>query len=510
YTTVNLAIAASTSASDVITISAGTVTEKVLLTKSLTIKGAGMGSTILQPLATPISASGNVAFSLTTNGNTITLQDMTIQNGFNAASGGGVRVIGSGTTSTLNLTNLKISNNKATKGGGVYIQGPVVLIGTSCNITGNTATDIGPNTTGGGGIAINPQTTFAANVTIKNSTISNNGVAATAKNNGGGISVQCGSTASGISNSLWIENSTIYGNSTGYAGKSGGGIYFMTAPTGQAVAPTQTVTLNHCTIANNTTNAGTGGDGVCIDDAGGYTTTLVMNNTIVMNNSGSTSNQSQVGTNVASQAKITDGGVTNIITGIITGGLWVTATPSNNNIIDGTGNLAFASGLSSDVTPVLLIGSASIAKDYVVTNSLVPALATDQLGNARVGLTDAGAYEYQPVSYTVAASAGANGVITSGTGIYENGATATLVATSSVGYGFLNWTEGATVVSTLATYPFTVSRAVSLVANFVTHSLVSASPADLNGTVSATSTYVNDGASFTLTATPSVGYGFLN
>ncbi len=510
YTTINLAIAASTSSSDVITISAGTITEKVLLTKSLTIKGAGMGSTILQPLATPISGSGNVAFALTTNGNTITLQDMTIQNGFNTASGGGVRVIGSGTSTTLNLTNLKITTNKATKGGGIYIQGPVVLNVTACNITGNTATDIGPNTTGGGGIAINPQTTAAANVTIKNSTISNNVVAATAKNNGGGISVQCGSTASGINNSLWIENSTIYGNSTGFAGKSGGGIYFITAPTGQAVAPTQTITLNHCTIANNTTNAGTGGDGVCIDDAGGYITTLVMNNSIVMNNSGSTSNQSQVGTNAVSQAKITDGGVKNIITGIITGGLWVTATLSNNNIIDGTGNLAFAGSLSSDATPVLLIGPTSIAKDYVVTNSLVPALATDQLGNPRVGNPDAGAYEYQAASYTIAATAGANGVVTSGTGSYDTGTTATLVATPSAGYGFLNWTEGATVVSTSATYAFTVSRAVSLVANFVAQSVISASAADLNGSVSAASTAVNNGSPVTLTATPATGYSFLN
>jgi len=472
-----------------------------------------MGSTILQYSATPVSGSGNATFALTTNGNTITLQDMTVQNGFNAASGGGVRVIGSGTVSTLNLTNLKITANKATKGGGVYIQGPVILNVTGCNITGNTATDVGPNTTGGGGIAINPQTTAAANVTIKNSTISNNVVAATAKNDGGGIIVQCGANASSaVNHTLWIENSTIYGNSTGYAGRNGGGIFFSTVATAQATAPTQTVTLNHCTIAKNTTNAGTGGDGVCVDNAGYYATTLVMNNSIVMDNSGSTSNQSQVGTNAVSQAKIANGGgINNNIFGILTGETWVTAATTHNNLTAAVSELAFVSSLSSgDATPVLLIGSGSIARDYVVSNLLSPALTTDQLNNSRSGVTDAGAYEYQPVNYTIGATAGANGSITSGTGIYENGTSATLLATPASGYGFLNWTESATIVSTDASYIFPVSANRTLVANFVTHSLISASSADANGIVSATSTYVNDGASFTLTATPNSGYSFLN
>ena len=54
-----------------------------------------------------------------------------------------------------------------------------------------------------------------------------------------------------------------------------------------------------------------------------------------------------------------------------------------------------------------------------------------------------------------------------GTGEYEQGAEATLVATPAAGYAFQNWTKGGEVVSTEATYSFKVTKAVELVANFV-------------------------------------------
>ena len=54
-----------------------------------------------------------------------------------------------------------------------------------------------------------------------------------------------------------------------------------------------------------------------------------------------------------------------------------------------------------------------------------------------------------------------------GTGEYEQGAEATLIATPAAGYAFQNWTKGGEVVSTEATYSFKVTKAVELVANFV-------------------------------------------
>ena len=54
-----------------------------------------------------------------------------------------------------------------------------------------------------------------------------------------------------------------------------------------------------------------------------------------------------------------------------------------------------------------------------------------------------------------------------GTGEYEQGSEATLVATPAPGYAFKNWTVGGTEKSTEATYTFTVNEPISLVANFI-------------------------------------------
>ena len=73
---------------------------------------------------------------------------------------------------------------------------------------------------------------------------------------------------------------------------------------------------------------------------------------------------------------------------------------------------------------------------------------------------------YPPLpKYTVTATA-ENGSVT-GAGEYEHGSEATLVATPDAGYAFKNWTKGGEEVSTEATYTFTVTANVELVANFV-------------------------------------------
>ena len=53
-----------------------------------------------------------------------------------------------------------------------------------------------------------------------------------------------------------------------------------------------------------------------------------------------------------------------------------------------------------------------------------------------------------------------------GAGTYDSGATVTLTATASEGYAFVNWTENDEVVSTEATYSFTVTGDRTLMANF--------------------------------------------
>jgi hypothetical protein len=66
---------------------------------------------------------------------------------------------------------------------------------------------------------------------------------------------------------------------------------------------------------------------------------------------------------------------------------------------------------------------------------------------------------------TTSASPPAGGTA-DGTGEFMAGETATFVATANPGYYFTGWTENGTAVSTAQSYPFTVTGARSLVANF--------------------------------------------
>ena len=90
----------------------------------------------------------------------------------------------------------------------------------------------------------------------------------------------------------------------------------------------------------------------------------------------------------------------------------------------------------------------------------------------------------------------AEGGVVSGGGAYAEGAECTLIATANEGYSFVNWTENGTVVSTEATYSFTVSGNRTLVANFV-----------VSGGDSQT-VYLGDGGTTNNTYLP--GYNFYN
>jgi Leucine-rich repeat (LRR) protein len=113
-------------------------------------------------------------------------------------------------------------------------------------------------------------------------------------------------------------------------------------------------------------------------------------------------------------------------------------------------------------------------------------------------------------TYTVDVSASpvSSGTV-SGGGTYEDGQTATVSATPSIGYWFASWTSNGTVVSTSSAYSFVVTGNTSLVANFKLKTYaVSATPSPAgSGTVTGAGTY-SHGASVTLVATPITGYRF--
>jgi len=125
-------------------------------------------------------------------------------------------------------------------------------------------------------------------------------------------------------------------------------------------------------------------------------------------------------------------------------------------------------------------------------------------------------YVAPPTNYTITVSANpTNGGNVSGGGTYQQGQSCTVVASPNANYTFNNWTENGNVVSTNASYTFTVNANRNLVANFTYVApptnytiTVSANPSN-GGTVTGGGTY-QEGQACTVSATTNVGYNFIN
>jgi hypothetical protein len=104
-----------------------------------------------------------------------------------------------------------------------------------------------------------------------------------------------------------------------------------------------------------------------------------------------------------------------------------------------------------------------------------------------------------------------DGGTANGAGTYTHGTTATLTAMANTGYHFLNWTLGGEVVSSEASYGFTVMEDGDYVANFELNSynISAVATPEAGGTVEGTGVYQHF-STCTLTATASTGYHFVN
>ena len=121
-------------------------------------------------------------------------------------------------------------------------------------------------------------------------------------------------------------------------------------------------------------------------------------------------------------------------------------------------------------------------------------------------------FQAQPQNYTITISANpTNGGTVTGGGAFHYGDNCTVVATANNGYSFTNWTENGNVVSTNASYSFSVTGNRTLVAHFTAQSYTITATADPTngGTVTGGGTF-NYGQSCTLTATPATNYTFVN
>lgn len=101
-----------------------------------------------------------------------------------------------------------------------------------------------------------------------------------------------------------------------------------------------------------------------------------------------------------------------------------------------------------------------------------------------------------------------SGTVTGG-GDYEIGASCELVATPKTGYDFVAWKKEGIVVSTNASYSFTVTESANYVAHFQLKSFTITLESGLGGSVTGGGSY-HYGDNCTVTATPITGYAFDN
>lgn len=150
------------------------------------------------------------------NGANLTLQNITLQNGFSSSDGGAIYVE---RLSTLTLTNSAVNNSTAANGGAIALNGwgssdaGGTLIVTNSSFSGNTSTAAALPGGGNGGGAL--YITGGSTATISGSSFSNNQSV-----NGGGIHI--------LGANLTVSNTTFSGNgANNSAGGGGGGAIYV-------------------------------------------------------------------------------------------------------------------------------------------------------------------------------------------------------------------------------------------------------------------------------------------
>ena len=184
----------------------------------------------------------------------------------------------------------------------------------------------------------------------------------------------------------------------------------------------------------------------------------------------------------------------------------VSASPNAGGTVSGSGT--FAAGSSQTVTATANIGYSFV--NWTANGSAVSTSASYTFtlnGNTTLVAN----FTPAATQYTVAVSASPSaGGTVSGGGTFAAGSSQTVTATATSGYRFVNWTASGSVVSTSASYTFTLNSNFTVVANFVQLYTIalSASPS-AGGMVIGGGTFAA-GSSQKVTATANSGYSFVN
>ncbi len=349
----------------------GTITltsGEIWITGNMTINGPG---------ASVLAISGNNAsgvFNVTSLGATIS--GLMIKEGKVSGLGGGINNSGN-----LTLSDIILSNNKATQGGGIYNTGS--LTATRLTLSGNEAS------TFGGGVCHSG----SEHLTISDSIFTANQAGA----NGGGINNSYGTLT--VTNSVFTNNRADSTDGGGGIGSGGGTLTVTnstlsgneTAGSGGAILTWQnTLTVTNSTLSGNAANQYGGGikaygttiltnstltGNMAISGGGGihrYTGTLTLNNSIVSGNTALTGKEINGGYSAESSSNLFgENGVSGV----------EGATPLPSEII--AGPLSAVIGLLADnggptQTHGLVAGSPAIDNG---NNSLIPTgITTDQRG----------------------------------------------------------------------------------------------------------------------------------
>jgi hypothetical protein len=120
---------------------------------------------------------------------------------------------------------------------------------------------------------------------------------------------------------------------------------------------------------------------------------------------------------------------------------------------------------------------------------------------------------FAPTTYTInTSSSPTGGGSTSGGGTVNCGSNVTVCATTNACYGFVNWTENSSVVSTDACYDFPATANRNLVANFapLTYYTINTSSSPTGGGSTSGGGTLACGSNVTVCATTNACYGFVN
>jgi len=348
------------------------------LLADMTIDGTGESSTIIDGNFTDrvFEVGAGTGGNITAN-----IQNLTVRDG-SGNNGAGIRLLNS---SSLNLSNVTVTNNSQTaNGGGLRCESSSTITIVNCTFSNNTA---GSDGSGSGGAisTANAVTVAVSNTTFSNNTAGNGG--ATSFSDGGAVS----SSSATFNNCTFLSNSAD-GDGGGYSASGAGTRTFNNCTfsgntangNGGGIYATGTVNLNFVTLTANTADNDNNGSG---NGGGVYNnSTLNINNCIVQgNNDKSTASADDCGGSAASGSS--DYNVVGSGTGC----------PTGTNGTTGSANLAAIADNGGD-TQTHLPQSGSAALDLIPdgTNGCGSGVgAVDQRGAIRPDVVgcEAGAVE---------------------------------------------------------------------------------------------------------------------